>query len=205
MKNHVHSLFLLLFISTILLGGCVGSQIQELTNEQIQAQARLDPANLLESNIFSISQQELEKMDGVTKENSILSTDVTLYGLPGKVIYFLDGSSKPSGNVYSITYFIQILDQDASDIIENIRTDLKIRFGDNYEESRVIRDTGVEVLDDFRQEGNMTPISELWKSLSDRENKIIQYQLTWKQREYNPSFWVMSSKRGIDIQISFSQ
>ena len=130
------------------------------------------------------------------------STDVTLYGLPGKVIYFFNGSRK---YVCSITYFIQVPDQDAPDIIEDIRTDLEIRFGENYEESRVIRDTGVEVLDDFRQEGNMTPISELWKSLSDRENKTIQYQLTWKQREYNPSFWVMSSKRGIDIQISFSQ
>lgn len=51
----------------------------------------------------------------------------------------------------------------------------------------------------------MIPISELWQSLSDRENKIIRYQLIWKQSEYEPMFWVMSSKRGIDIQIAFNK
>ena len=202
MKNYVCSFFLLLFLSAILLSGCTGCQSQELTNEQIQAQARLDPAKLLENDIFSVSPQELEKMEGVTEKNSIFSTDVTLYGHPVQVIYFFNCIRK---FVCGITYFLQIPDQDAPDIIENIRTDFKIRFGGNYEETRSIDDTGLEVRDHFRQEGNMIPISELWQSLSDRENKIIRYQLIWKQSEYEPMFWVMSSKRGIDIQIAFNK
>ena len=107
MKKHVCSFFLFLFLSAILLSGCTGCQSQELTNEQIQAQARLDPARLLENDIFSVSPQELEKMEGVTEKNSIFSTDVTLYGHPGQVIYFL----MVLGNMFAallISYRFQI-------------------------------------------------------------------------------------------------
>ena len=204
MKKSRCFLFSIIFVCAILINGCGNEQQATVLNEQQkQAQIRLDPASLLENNIFEVSQQELEKMENVTQKNSVFSTEVTLYSLPGKVIYFFKGQNAPSRKVSGVTYFLKVPDPEAQNIIESIRDDLKIRFGDDYEETGSIQDTQNHILDDFSNKGKTTPISELWGYLSDHDGKIIQYQLSWKRQTYRPQLWIMSSKSGIDIQISF--